>query len=359
MEIQWPLVMFTALAGTGGYLFACVCFNEFVGKNKPAVIYAAFTAIVLLGLGGISSATHLTHVERMLNALNRPTSGIFLEAMMIFILIALAAVFIILVYRDSSKVVRKVIAVAGIAIAFGFSYSGGESYVMSSQAMWDTPLFVAACLGAPMCAGFSVWMLMLCVCKKEFELSDLRAIPAFFKGIPAFFKRKKGKRAAAAEEPAAGQEAEPAEAIEAAGPDGEAATAVAAQAPDEGEEPAAEEAAAPAGKLAPLPGSALEFRVASLLVIAGSVYAMAAQIIYGVVIGPAFGEYALFFWLLIIGCGGVVPLACALIVLLRKPEQVLPYAIVSLIGGACGAIGFRVFQWLVGGTLMNLFGIII
>ena len=358
MEIQWPLVMFTALAGTGGYLFACVCFNEFVGKNKPATIYAAFTAIVLLGLGGISSATHLTHVERMLNALNRPTSGIFLEAMMIFILIALAALFIILVYRDSSKVVRKVIAVAGIAIAFGFSYSGGESYVMSSQAMWNTPLFVAACLGAPMCAGFSVWMLMLCVCKKEFELSDLRAIPAFFKRIPAFFKRKKGKKAAAAEEPAA-EAAEPAGATEAAAPEEQAAMAVAAQAPDGGEEAAAEEAAAPEGRPAALPGSAFEFKVASLLVIVGAVYAMAAQIIYGVVIGPAFGEYALFFWLLIIGCGGVVPLACALIVLLRKPEQVLPYAIVSLIGGACGAIGFRAFQWMVGGTLMNLFGIII
>ena len=365
MEIQWPLVLFTALAGTGAWLFVCMGINEFVGKNKPAIIYTAFVSCVLLGLGGLASATHLSHPERILNALNNPTSGIFLEASMIFILIALAVVFAILVYRDGNAIARKIIALAGIAIAVAFTYSAGESYTMSSQAMWDTPLFVIACIFAPLPAGASLWMLMLCVCHKEFELSMLLEL---LRKIRALFGRRKRKQAEK-QAAAAAEEAEVDEALaleEGEEPDadvpeaGEAVVATADELEPEGDESEAAEPEdgeqdAPAPRELPV-----GINIAAIELLAGAAIALVCNIVYGVVSGAAFGEYVLFFWLLIIAVGDVVPLCLAALVL-RKPDadRVTRIALVAFLGGACGAVCFRCFQWMIGGALMSLFGVVI
>lgn len=296
MEIQWPLVLFTALAGAGAWLFAGVCVNEFAGKHKPAVVYASVTAIVLLAVGGICSATHLSHPERMLGALSHPTSGIFLEAVMIFIEIAIAAVFVVLTYRDAGAPARKVLAVGGVAIAFAFTYSCGESYMMSAQEMWDTALFPPACICSPMPAGFALWMLFASVCKREFSFGMLR-----------------GKKGEGADE----------------------------------------------GSAAVQPASEQVLKIAAVEIAVGSVLACATEVAYGVATGTALGDYASFFWALVIFCGTLVPLLLALAVLVRKPENATPYAATAFVAGLAGVIGFRCFQWMIGGTLMSLFGVVV
>ena len=40
MESQWSLVLFTALTGMGGCMFACVAADEFLGRAKAAAFPA-------------------------------------------------------------------------------------------------------------------------------------------------------------------------------------------------------------------------------------------------------------------------------------------------------------------------------
>ena len=41
MEIQWSLVLFTALTGMGGCMFACVAGDEFLRPAEAAALPAA------------------------------------------------------------------------------------------------------------------------------------------------------------------------------------------------------------------------------------------------------------------------------------------------------------------------------
>lgn len=61
MEIQWSLVLFTALTGMGGCMFACVAADEFLGRAKAAAFPAAVAALVIAVAGGLASVTHLSH----------------------------------------------------------------------------------------------------------------------------------------------------------------------------------------------------------------------------------------------------------------------------------------------------------
>ena len=63
MEIQWSLVLFTALSGAGAWLVACAGIDAFRGLAKKAAFPAIVAGIALIVVGGIASATHLSHVE--------------------------------------------------------------------------------------------------------------------------------------------------------------------------------------------------------------------------------------------------------------------------------------------------------
>ena len=69
MEIQWSLVLFTALSGAGAWLVACAGLDAFKGLAKKTVVPAVVTGIVLIIVGGIASATHLSHVDRIMAVL--------------------------------------------------------------------------------------------------------------------------------------------------------------------------------------------------------------------------------------------------------------------------------------------------
>ena len=87
MTIQWSLVLFTVLSGCGAGLFACTALDEFRGGAASKVrLPACAVAVALLVVGGIASATHLSHVDRMMAVLAHPTAGIFLEALLLGLL---------------------------------------------------------------------------------------------------------------------------------------------------------------------------------------------------------------------------------------------------------------------------------
>ena len=59
MEIQWSLVLFTAISGAGAWLFAFLGVNEFMqkAKNEKGLLVGCVLAAVLLAVGGIASVT--------------------------------------------------------------------------------------------------------------------------------------------------------------------------------------------------------------------------------------------------------------------------------------------------------------
>lgn len=159
MTIQWSLVLFTLLTGTAGWSFACVAWDRLSyspNTEKKAPMAAAVSAIVML-IGGLASVTHLAHPENIMAALNRPASGIFIEATLTGLALICMVIFIILAARNSAVGAQKVFAVIGAILGIALSFSAGNSYVMATSASWSTPALPFAYLGTAMPAGIALY----------------------------------------------------------------------------------------------------------------------------------------------------------------------------------------------------------
>ena len=123
MEIQWSLVLFTALTGMGGCMFACVAADEFLGRAKAAAFPAALVSLIIAVVGGLASVTHLSHPDRIMGALSHPTSGIFTEALLVGCLCVCVVVYLVLLKREAGAGARKAVAVIGaITLLLGGIY---------------------------------------------------------------------------------------------------------------------------------------------------------------------------------------------------------------------------------------------
>lgn len=167
MAVQWSLVVFTAFTGIAGWLLASTAIAEVKGICKKAAFTAGVVAFILLVAGGCASVTHLSHPERMLEALNHPTSGIFVEAVLVGISCALTAIYLILVKREAAEGARKAFAIAAAAFGVILSYSAGSSYMMGSIPTWDTVLLPLGYLGTAIPGGIAAFMVIASVCKED------------------------------------------------------------------------------------------------------------------------------------------------------------------------------------------------
>lgn len=139
MEIQWSLVLFTVVAGAGAWQFAAAMIEALAKKDELPCRAESIVAFVLLVVGGCLSVTHLKHVDRILEALNHPTSGIFVEAAMIGVTCALIAVYFILLVRKSSKGALVGVGLAAAIVGVVFTFACGASYMMDARSVWCTP----------------------------------------------------------------------------------------------------------------------------------------------------------------------------------------------------------------------------
>ena len=167
MEIQWSLVLFTCLSGAGAWLLACAGLDAFRGLTKKASVPAIVVAIVLIVAGGLASATHLTHVDRIMAVLAHPAPGIFLEALLLGIDVIVAVVLLALVKREGSEAARKALGVAAVVMAVVFSYSCGSSYMMASQLAWNTVTLPLGYLGTAAATGTALWYVLCAALKEE------------------------------------------------------------------------------------------------------------------------------------------------------------------------------------------------
>lgn len=161
MEIQWSLVLFTALTGMGGCMFACVAVDEFLGRAKAAAFPAAVAALVIAVVGGLASVTHLSHPGRIMGALSHPTSGIFTEALLVGCLCVCVAVYLVLVKRGAGASARKAIAVIGAVFGVLLSFMAGESYLMEARPNWCSQLLPLGYLLTAVPEGIAAYLVVV------------------------------------------------------------------------------------------------------------------------------------------------------------------------------------------------------
>lgn len=163
MEIEWPLVLFTLLTGMGGCMFLFVCVNEFKRLSDKDPFIPGLVAGLITVVGGFASVLHLSHADRIMNALSRPTSGIFVEAVLIGIMCVFAAAFLILLKRGlRESVATKACAVLGAAFGVALSFMAGHSYVMIAYDAWNTLLLPLGYLGTSLSMGATLYWTVAC-----------------------------------------------------------------------------------------------------------------------------------------------------------------------------------------------------
>lgn len=139
MEIQWSLVLFTAITGMGACLFSFSTLQALLGRGKMPDKTVCIVSFALLVVGGCISVTHIMyHLDRIVEALSHPTSGIFIEALGTGIMCALIAVYFIMLIKDVSPAGRKVVAVIAMVVGVVFAFECGNSYYMGSRPAWTT-----------------------------------------------------------------------------------------------------------------------------------------------------------------------------------------------------------------------------
>ena len=160
MEIQWPLAVFTLLTGCAGWLFFFTGLNEFTRKSEKSGFVPGVVAIVLLAVGSFASVLHLSHPFRMLNALSHPTSGIFIEFVLVILLGCSILVYLILLKRNVAGTPLKVLAVCGMVFGVLISFMAGESYIMEGRAAWQTMLLPMGYLGTAIPSGAALYWVL-------------------------------------------------------------------------------------------------------------------------------------------------------------------------------------------------------
>lgn len=169
MAVQWSLVLFTLFVGLGCWCFVCTAIATCNGKSRAALFPSSIVTLVALGVGGIASVTHLSHPTRLIEALNVPTSSIFMEAAGTFLLAFLVIAYIVLLKRGSAEAALKTVAVLGAVIAVVLSFIVGNSYVIPAREAWDTVALPLAYLGTAMICGSSVFALITSYTKGKNE----------------------------------------------------------------------------------------------------------------------------------------------------------------------------------------------
>jgi anaerobic dimethyl sulfoxide reductase subunit C (anchor subunit) len=160
MTIEWALVLFTAVSGTGAWLFASAALGELLHKDEAVGKAEIIVSFVLVVVGGCLSVLHLQHPEHILEALNRPASGIFIEALLIGLTALVILGYAVMVWRKASARARRVVAVVGLVLAVALSFACGSSYMMAARPAWDSIFLPLAYLGTAATAGTSCNLLI-------------------------------------------------------------------------------------------------------------------------------------------------------------------------------------------------------
>lgn len=159
MEIQWSLLLFSLLAGTGGSILALVSVSELSGiapKSRKALVILALALVIV---GGLFSVTHLEQKAHIMAAAANilSFSAISLELIFVGLVAIMAVVYLVGIVRGLSAGAMKVIAVVSLVVGLLLGYVTGSGYQMGAQPLWNTPMLPLAYLGTDLALAAAVY----------------------------------------------------------------------------------------------------------------------------------------------------------------------------------------------------------
>ena len=161
MEMQWPLILFTAFVAASAGLFGTTSILGALGKARKAQMPLLITSVVLLAIGGIAVFFHLEHWERIFNGFGHLSSGITQELIAIVVLVAVMVAYFVALRQGDGGRVPAVLGVIGTIVAAALVVVAGASYLMPARPAWDsvTQIFSLAgnaCVLGPLVAALIV-----------------------------------------------------------------------------------------------------------------------------------------------------------------------------------------------------------
>jgi anaerobic dimethyl sulfoxide reductase subunit C (anchor subunit) len=137
MDIQWPLVIFSLLAGGGAATLAFAGISEFTGGTKKVRFVVGIIALALMVVGGIASVFHLGQPGNFMQAIANlgSFSGVSLELIFLGLSIVVGIIYIFTVRAESAA--SKGVGAVGIILALIFGFITGHSYQITAQTTWD------------------------------------------------------------------------------------------------------------------------------------------------------------------------------------------------------------------------------
>lgn len=187
MEIQWPLVLFSLTAGTGGSLFAFVGLSEFLGGSAKVRDVGAVCSLALIVIGGCFSMLHLASPLHAISAVTNllSFSGISIELMLLGACFIVMAAYLAVRNRSSSAAAAKVLAAAGIVFGLMLGFFCGHGYVIEAQPTWNTEALPFAYLGTSLACGAFLFGILGAVKGDGMELGGKSAIAALAAAVVA------------------------------------------------------------------------------------------------------------------------------------------------------------------------------
>lgn len=185
MEIQWALVLFTVVSGVGAWLFAFSMLQSLLKRGEAPGKGETVAAFVLMAAGGCMSVAHLKHVDRIFEALNHPTSGIFIEAALIGVSCVLLAVYFALIVRGAGKGPRVAVGAVTAAVCAVFTFACGSSYMMEARPAWTTVALPLAYCATAAVSGAGLNLLVKAAGKQDGKAVSFAGVLAVAAGVVA------------------------------------------------------------------------------------------------------------------------------------------------------------------------------
>lgn len=177
--IQWPLTLFTVIAGAGFGLLATTGVARLaVGQSKPLRQLSLVVAFVLLCVGGLMSVFHLSHPERFMAAIANlfSFSGIALE--LIGLILGCVSAVLFFVFSSAENAAgEKAMAVVSVVVGVVAGVLQGLAYYeVGAQAAWHLAPLPVSYLFTSLAAGAAIYLLLSAVKGAEGDRAGTRTV---------------------------------------------------------------------------------------------------------------------------------------------------------------------------------------
>ena len=177
MELQWPLILFTALVAWSAGLFGTQALLAAGGHAKRSQTPAWVASAALLAAGGIAVFFHLEHWERIFNGFGHITSGITQELIAIVVLAVVAIAYLVVMRRsDDGATVPKWLCWVAVAVCAALVAVMAHSYTMAARPAWDSVLWILYVLGNACALGPCTMALIMAAAGDDVAPAGLPAL---------------------------------------------------------------------------------------------------------------------------------------------------------------------------------------